>query len=205
MKTTLKILSLLLIIMFILTSCSSSPKKSTDTRGVPAGGFVFYDKGFYSDGWRYLEAAPASSEFNADWGAWSGDPITWTNMQSYDVPGTSTGIGTGKRNTELIIAKLNELGQTARAAQLCVALNINGFSGWFLPSRDELNLMYENLHLQGQGDFGQGTNPDWWMNWWYWSSSQYDTNDAWFQNFSYGNQGSLNKNNANRFRAVRAF
>ena len=25
----------------------------------PAGGFVFYDKGFYYDGWRYLEAAPA--------------------------------------------------------------------------------------------------------------------------------------------------
>jgi hypothetical protein len=24
----------------------------------PAGGFIFYDKGGYSDGWRYLEAAP---------------------------------------------------------------------------------------------------------------------------------------------------
>lgn len=25
----------------------------------PAGGYIFYDKGEYSDGWRYLEAAPA--------------------------------------------------------------------------------------------------------------------------------------------------
>jgi len=30
----------------------------------PSGGYVFYDKGSYSGGWRYLEAAPASSEFN---------------------------------------------------------------------------------------------------------------------------------------------
>jgi hypothetical protein len=27
----------------------------------PAGGFVFYDKGSYSDGWRYLECAPESA------------------------------------------------------------------------------------------------------------------------------------------------
>ena len=29
----------------------------------PAGGLIFYDKGFSSDGWRYLEAAPAGSDF----------------------------------------------------------------------------------------------------------------------------------------------
>jgi hypothetical protein len=32
----------------------------------PAGGFVFFDKGSYSDGWRYLEAAPE----NAGVGTW---------------------------------------------------------------------------------------------------------------------------------------
>jgi hypothetical protein len=32
----------------------------------PAGGFVFYDKGRYSDGWRYMEAAPE----NAGKGEW---------------------------------------------------------------------------------------------------------------------------------------
>ena len=25
----------------------------------PAGGYIFFDKGYYSDGWRYLEAAPS--------------------------------------------------------------------------------------------------------------------------------------------------
>jgi hypothetical protein len=33
----------------------------------PAGGIVFYDKTSYSDGWRYLEAAPASTETKASW------------------------------------------------------------------------------------------------------------------------------------------
>ena len=32
----------------------------------PAGGFVFYDKGSYSDGWRYMECAPE----NAGTGEW---------------------------------------------------------------------------------------------------------------------------------------
>jgi formylglycine-generating enzyme required for sulfatase activity/TolB-like protein len=32
----------------------------------PAGGLVFYDEGSYSQGWRFLEAAPASAEFVAN-------------------------------------------------------------------------------------------------------------------------------------------
>jgi len=39
----------------------------------PAGGIVFYDKGEYSDGWRYLEAAPVSTEWEGR--AW--DSYSW--------------------------------------------------------------------------------------------------------------------------------
>jgi len=108
----------------------------------PAGGYIFYDKGSYSNGWRYLEAAPASSEFEAEWG-----------LSGINCPGTSTGIGTGKANTATIVRLLNANEETGKAAQICDALSINGFDDWFLPSIDELKLMYQNLHENGYGRF----------------------------------------------------
>jgi len=83
----------------------------------PAGGLIFYDKGVFAGGWRYLEVAPGETEFKADWGAYNND-----------ITGTGTAIGTGKRNTELIIEGLRRLGETGRAAQLCANLSYNGFN-----------------------------------------------------------------------------
>jgi hypothetical protein len=109
----------------------------------PAGGYIFYDKGYYSSGWRYLEAAPVSTE--------------WTDKQwgSYgtSIGGTETGIGTGQSNTTIIVTWLNSHSETNRAAQLCDALVYGGYSDWFLPSKDELNLMYTNLKVYGVGGF----------------------------------------------------
>jgi len=98
----------------------------------PGGGIVFYDKGEYTDGWRYLEAAPASSEFVATWG-----------LRGVELSNTSEKIGAGKANTTAIINRLNANGETGKAAQLCATLSINGLTDWFLPSKDELNEMYK--------------------------------------------------------------
>jgi hypothetical protein len=170
----------------------------------PAGGIVFYDKGNSNHGWRFLEAAPTSTEFNADWGPWTGD---WNSLEGHDVTGTETGIGTGRNNTRLIIAKLNQLGQRDRAAQLCDAMKVNGFSDWFLPSKDELNLMY--INRETIGGFGRGTNRENWVEnwryWVYWSSSQSFTSSAWGQGFGDGAQHLNDKHLTLRVRAVRAF
>jgi hypothetical protein len=132
----------------------------------PAGGIVFYDKGNSNGGWRYLEAAPANTEFTAEWGP-----------RGSEIKGTATGMGSGKRNTEVIVNYLNGREETGRAAQLWDALLAE--DNWFLPSKDELNLMYINLKQKGKGNF---------QNVYYWSSSEYSDLFAWAQNFSNGTQ-----------------
>lgn len=153
----------------------------------PAGGLIFYDKGSYSNGWRYLEAAPASTE-------WTDKP--W-GIYGTMIGGTGTEIGTGKRNTAKIVTWLNSHGKTGRAAQLCDALVYGGYSDWFLPSKGELNLMYKNLKLNGIGGFAVGPL--------YWSSSENDATEAWFQGFNTGYRGDSRKKNDLRVRAARAF
>jgi len=154
----------------------------------PAGGWIFYDKGVFTNGWQYMEAAP-NDIGPAQWGA-----------IGTDVGGTSTSAGTGRANTQRIVPALNQTGDDG-AALLCTALNINGHTGWFLPSKDELNLMYVNLKTKGLGGFGNG---------WYWSSSQGDYNtSAWAQRFSdgyqYGGNDWSHKGNTYSVRAVRQF
>jgi len=151
----------------------------------PGGGYIFYDKGSVSDGWRYLEAAPATSEFKAQWG-----------LNGIPCPGTNTSIGTGKANTDIIVKLLNSNGETGRAAQLCAALTIKGLNGWFLPSRDELNEMYLRLRIGDNiGGFSINYRGEDYGSTVYWSSSvEYWGEDdgwgsrfaTWFQSFSSG-------------------
>jgi hypothetical protein len=149
----------------------------------PAGGWVFYDKGSYSDGWRYLEAAPHDVG-EASWGG------------GIDAAGTETAVGSGRRNTQLIPEALQRAGETGKAAQLCADFAAEGFKDWFLPSKDELDLMYKNLKSKGLGSFKQSQ---------YWASSEENPSYAWFQRFSDGFQDYSLKFNTGLVRAVRAF
>jgi len=151
----------------------------------PAGGYIFYDESGYFNGWRYLEAAPVSTE-------WTG--IQWGSYGTL-IGGTGTGIGTGQSNTTIIVTWLDNNSETGRAAQLCNNLIVDGYSDWFLPSKDELNLMYENLKVAGVGGFAG----------YYWSSSENNASYARYQSFGYGNQGYSFKDFTYRVRAVRAF
>ena len=58
-----------------------------------------------------------------------------------------------------------------------------GKDGWRLPSKEELNLMYEQRETIG--GFASA---------WYWSSSETSTTNAWIQNFTNGNQSNYYKN-----------
>ena len=149
----------------------------------PAGGYIFYDKGYYSYGWRYLEAAPSDQSTSAPWGC-SGTLISGAD---------GTAVGTGEQNTIDIEAGCTTAGI---AADICANFSLGGYSDWFLPSIGELDLMYKNLYLQGVGGFAANAC---------WSSSEYGADGAWTQYFVDGLQGSLTKLDTLRVRAVRAF
>ena len=198
MKRSKIILGILIlsVMALVLSGCGGGllstlpPLEENDTYALgdigPAGGYIFYDKGSYSDGWRYLEAAPASTETDKQWGTFG----TW-------IGGTETGIGTGQSNTTTILTILTWL---ESAAQFCDVLVYGGYGDWFLPSKDELNLMRENLYLEGVGGFADDGYSSY-----YWSSSEGNAYSAWFQYFGYGSQDYYYKYVNLRVRAVRAF
>lgn len=93
----------------------------------PAGGYVFYaDSADAYTGWTYLEAAPGNHPFSSVWSTITDALVS-----------TSTAIGTGKENT---LAIINQSGHEESAAYLST-WTTNGYSDWFLPSRDELAIL----------------------------------------------------------------
>ncbi|GHT82778.1 hypothetical protein FACS1894137_02330 [Spirochaetia bacterium] len=71
-----------------------------------------------------------------------------------------------------------------------------GFTDWQLPSKEELNMIYQNLKKKGLGGLFEER---------YWSSSEYSSSAAWIQNFSDGSHDGYYKNSTVCVRAVRAF
>lgn len=114
-------------------------------------------------------------------------------------PETSTEVGMGKLNTLAIVGEAHKSGVVTKkncAAELCYeyATLTTEKGEWFLPSRDELAIIYENLHKIGRMYDGA----------WYWSSST-DNGRAYYQNFSNGENGSCYKELTRSIRCVRMF
>lgn len=157
----------------------------------PAGGFIFYDKGNNSDGWRYLEAAPASTEDSTF--------ISFSCNRAYSTI-TDANFGAGFNNTKLVLAALDKKGITGNTAyKICDTLVINGYNDWYCPSLNELKMMYQNLFLKGIGDFQRIR---------YWSSTFFTEGNqeglVYAVNFSNGKSGSTTREN-DRVRACRRF
>ncbi|MBQ0071434.1 MAG: hypothetical protein KBS81_06215, partial [Spirochaetales bacterium] len=140
----------------------------------PAGGYVFYDKGYYSDGWRYLEAAPYDLENSFVFGYNRKDE----NSKNENELCTVYEIGSGKENTQTLFSIMGAYSfcekkgpwKKRNAASSCLMSSTNGYTDWFLPSIRELKAMIVQLHEKGLGNFQEGI---------YWSSSELDKNKAW--------------------------
>jgi hypothetical protein len=157
----------------------------------PSGGLVFYENpNFANDAWRYLEAAPVDQSAGAKWGC----------FRKAIAGARGTAVGTGTQNTKDMLAACSE---SDTAAALCANYELNGVRGWFLPSRDELALLYRNLAANGVGNFSDVGIPD---NFNYWTSSQQTADMAGHIDFAdNGRQHGDDKDFPRRVRAIRAF
>ena len=146
----------------------------------PGNGKIFYDKGDSNQGWRYLEAAPSDQE----------EAVIWGSRDKF-VGNTSTALGFGSENTSVLY---QDGVFVPSALWSCIDLNFGGKGDWFLPSKDELLLMYQKKSIIGQ--FTNGA---------YWSSSEVRKEDAWLVEFSNGDTYDELKSRKIRARAIRRF
>ena len=164
----------------------------------PGGGVVFYDAGKTESWGRYLEASPASCQKSG---------LTWrialpgkrgTKQLPMLYPTWATAarqrieakrLGMGKANTALVIKQHKGLPQTsldATAAGYANSLVCGGKDDWFLPSKDELDTLYNVLALT-DNDL-TGNNSFGFTRGFYWTSSEYNNETAWTQLWVDGQQ-----------------
>jgi len=148
------------------------------------GGIVFYVD---ETGQHGLVAAMEDLTSTYEWGCYG------TSIVGAD----GTAIGTGYQNTLDIVA-----GCSGTNIAAFNALNeiTDGYTDWYLPSKDELVEMYNTI---GQG--GPEDNIGGFSNSYYWSSSESNGNGALTVGFHDGTTIIPSKDNTLRVRVIRAF
>ncbi len=115
----------------------------------------------------------------------------------------------GESNTSIIISAQVAIGDDdiTYAARICNELQIteNGktYGDWYLPSKEELNLMYQNkatIDATATANSGAAFTVNI-----YWTSTEDDSGNAKVQYFNTGNQIHDRKSSINYVRAIRAF
>jgi len=151
----------------------------------PAGGLIFYDKGNNSGGWRYLEAAPASTDREI---------ATFSASSEFRIA-RDRHLGSGKENTVLLMEILGKRGGSINTAPwVCDSLVINGFDDWYQPSIEELIILYTNTYGK---DRSGGFRPVK-----YWSSTYNPDGTVLVVDFYDGKEGTTS-GNMDRVRAIR--
>lgn len=172
----------LFLSVLLYSSCKKEETEQVDdglaVGSMHAGGIVFY---LDNSGEHGLVAAESNQN----------SAIRWGNGTSVLIDSTGNAVGEGQRNTNRIVSIQ---GAGEYAAKLCDDLTLNGYSDWFLPSKHELNLLFiKKGSISGLVDG------------YYWSSTEYDKDNAWNQYFPFGPQYYASKSDSACVRAIRAF
>ncbi|MBI4777558.1 DUF1566 domain-containing protein [Candidatus Desantisbacteria bacterium] len=163
---------------------SSTTGASTFTTTFTIGQSYGGGKIFYIDGTGQHGLIAAESDQSAG--------LQWYNGSNITTGAAGTAVGAGQANTTAIVTAQ---GAGSYAAKLCDDLVLNGYSDWFLPSKDELGLLWQQRSVVG----GFVSN-------FYWSSTEGDSDVAWGQWYSvYNDQYTNGKGHTFYVRAMRAF
>jgi hypothetical protein len=203
-NSKLFILALSLIVCFTLvfSSCIKEEDPKEVLIGEPfEGGVVGHifqpgDPGFVQGETHGIIIAPVEQVFESQWGC-----------QGTAVTGTSIEVGTGRANTEKVLAFHDALpnfytnptqchpeNDGTVAARFTIDFNNGGFSDWFMPSLKEMDFLYQNRDKIG----GFSTVE-------YWSSCESNATNACVMSFITGEQLSRPKSEVRRVRVIRFF
>jgi hypothetical protein len=129
----------------------------------------------------------------------------WSNIYNIAIGPSASSSWDGLSNSNAIVG---QAGHTNSAAALCLNSTNGGKNDWYLPSIDELSLLWQNRFIVNKSlsTIGGAIVLDYSLS--YWSSTEYDSATAgnFSFNITYLNNGNSNlKMNGGAVRAIRAF
>ncbi|EAZ94967.1 Legionella vir region protein [Flavobacteria bacterium BAL38] len=126
----------------------------------------------------------------------------WSNIDATLIGASAQSSWDGLSNSNAIVG---QAGHTSSASALCLNSTNGGQSDWYLPSVQELNMLWNNYYTVARS-LTQISGATQLQPTFYWSSTEYGTSAAGYFFFDYGPaSSSLNKGTTYYVRAVRAF
>ncbi len=126
----------------------------------------------------------------------------WSNINTTLIGLSAQSSWNGLSNSNAIVG---QVGHTSSASALCLNSTNGGQSDWYLPSIDELSLLWHsrfNVNKSLSAIGGAAVLP---ISAFYWSSTEYDDGNAWYFVFFNGYASGSSKYHTSYVRAVRAF
>ena len=164
--------------------------------GRTAKGIVFYVDDTGQHGWMVHLQNQATGGIK-----WSTEYQDIPSLTNYTTVRTAITDFDGYGNTQ----KIRNFGN---ASKYPAAWAVDFTNGWYLPAMGQLNILYGNLVEVNAGLAAVGgTLFEMNASWWYWSSSEYSSLNAWLQHYS-GNvdyYGKDSNSTSYRVRSVSAF
>lgn len=171
---------------------AESPNNYTYEIGeyVPAEGGVIFHRYIEAGAENYLVTSIVDESISQD----------WSNITNSAIGSAAETTWDGQSNSTAVVG---QIGHLSSAASLCLNSTAGGQNDWYLPSIDELSLLYQNrFHVHKSFSTIVGASNI--SNDRYWSSTE-DGSSAFYFEFSYGYLLTSLKTGTYNVRAVRTF